>query len=120
VWHRLLSLAFALALLLQAGVGAAQCLRGLGVDEGLLVEICTAEGKRLALLQPEGDAPAEPGAGVCPVCASLPAVAVPNAPTLSEPVRFAQSVSFPLSGSPHAAPPARAPPYSTRAPPQPA
>lgn len=114
--RRLLSFAFALALLLQAGVGVAHCLRGLG--DGLLVEICTAEGKRLALMQAEGDAPAERGTGVCPVCAGLPAVAVPDAPTLSEPVRFAEAASFSRTGSAHPAPRARPPPYSTRAPPQ--
>jgi len=113
--RRLMSLAFALALLLQAGVGAAHCLRGLG--HGLLVEICTTEGKRLALMQAEGNAPAETGTGVCPVCAGLPVVAVPDAPTLSEPVRFAEAASFSLTGSTHPAPRARPPPYSTRAPP---
>ncbi len=120
VLRRRLSLAFALVLLLQAGVGAAHCLRVQGVANGLVVEICTLEGKRLALIDAGGqpqDAPGEPGAGVCPVCAGLPSVALPSAPTLSEPVVFAVAPAFRLAGNALPAPHARAPPYSTRAPP---
>ncbi len=120
VLRRRLSLAFALVLLLQAGVGAAHCLRALGAAGGLLVEICTLEGKRLALLDADGqphEGTGEPGSGVCPVCAGLPAVDLPAAPTLSEPVVFTAAPAFRLDGTGLPAPRARAPPYSTRAPP---
>lgn len=105
---------------MQAGVGAAHCLRGMGAAHGLLVEICTTEGKRIALLDHEGqpmEAPAEAGSGVCPVCAGLPGVALPAAPVVSEPVVFAAAPGFSLTGTALPAPRARAPPYSTRAPP---
>jgi hypothetical protein len=118
--RRLLSLAFALVLLLQSGVGAAHCLRWLGPADGLLVEICAAEGKRLTLLDAEGqpaEGRGETGAGVCPACAGLPAVPLPAPPILGEPVLFATAPSFRLVGSAELAPRARAPPYSTRAPP---
>lgn len=119
-FRRLSCLAFALVLLMQAGVGAAHCLRGLGAAHGLLVEICTIEGKRLALLDHEGqpmEAPAEAGSGVCPACAGLPGVVLPAAPMVSEPVVFAAAPGFSLTGTALSAPRARAPPYSTRAPP---
>lgn len=105
---------------MQAGVGAAHCLRGLGAAHGLLVEICTIEGKRLALLDHEGqpmEVPAEAGSGVCPACAGLPGVVLPPAPTLSGPVVFAAASAFSLTGAALPSPRARAPPYSTRAPP---
>jgi len=119
-FRRLSRLAIALVLLLQAGVGVGHCLRGLGADGALLVEICTIEGKRLALLGPDGqplDGPAEGGSGVCPACAGLPAVALPAAPSLAEPVVFAARPGFALTGTPLPASRARAPPYTTRAPP---
>lgn len=122
-FRRLSRLLCALLLLMQAGVGAAHGLHALGGPPGMLAEICTLEGQRLLLLDAEGqpiEAPDGAPAGVCPVCAGLPGIALPAPPSLWVPVVFA------LPAAPQAAmaplPPggARAPPYSPRDPPVPA
>jgi hypothetical protein len=111
----------ALLLLVQSGVAVAHCLRGMAAGDGLLVEICSIEGKRLVLLGPEGEpieAP-EPSAegGFCPVCHGLPQVALPApAVTLLGPIGVA-AVPWHAGGEALRLPPARAPPYATRAPP---
>jgi hypothetical protein len=111
----------ALLLLVQSGVAVAHCLRGMAAGDGLLVEICSIEGKRLVLLGPEGEpieAP-EPSAegGFCPVCHGLPQVALPApAVTLLGPIGVA-AVTWHAGGEALRLPPARAPPYATRAPP---
>lgn len=117
----LLARLFALLLLVQSGAALGHCLRGLAAGEGLLVEICAVEGKRLLLLGPGGE-PMEPAApaaegGFCPVCHGLPEAALP-APSLR---LVAPAAAGPAAwhgaGAPLRLPPARAPPYATRAPP---
>lgn len=111
----------ALLLLLQSGVAVAHCLRGMAPGDGLLVEICSIEGKRLVVLGPEGEpieapTPAAEG-GFCPACHGLPQVALPApAVTLLGPLGVA-TVTWQAQGEALRLPPARAPPYATRAPP---
>jgi hypothetical protein len=111
----------ALLLLVQSGMAGAHCLRGMAAGDGLLVEICSIEGKRLVVLGPGGepmDSPAPASErGFCPVCHGLPQVALPApAVTLLEPLGVA-TIHWHAKGEALRLPPARAPPYTTRAPP---
>lgn len=108
-------------LLLQSGVALAHCLRAMAPADGLLVELCAVEGKRLLLLGRDGapiEAP-QPAAesGFCPACHGLPQLVLP-APALLvlAPLRAAMP-AWHAAGEALRLPPARAPPYATRAPP---
>lgn len=105
----------AVLLFLQSGIAVAHCLRAMAGDPSLLVEICTAEGKRMLDLGEHGEAKGE--AGVCAVCTDLPAVALPAPPSAWQPVLYV-APRFRLV-APIAAPVARAraPPLGSRAPP---
>jgi hypothetical protein len=111
----------ALLLLVQSGVAVAHCLRGMAAGDGLLVEICSIEGKRLVLLGPEGEpieAP-EPSAegGFCPVCQGLPQLVLPApAVRLLTPVKPAEP-NWHAEGEALRLAPARAPPHAPRGPP---
>jgi hypothetical protein len=111
----------AAVLLLQSGVAVAHCLRGVGGGDGLVVEICSTEGMRTIRLDANGDPVADhaPGAegGFCPVCHSLPGVTLPEPPRLATPAWLGVPVTWQLVGTERPRPPARAPPYATRAPP---
>lgn len=111
----------AAVLLLQSGVAVAHCLRGMGGSEGLVVEICSAEGMRTIRLDANGEpladhAPAAEG-GFCPACHGLPAVDLPAPPRLSSPAWLGEAVNWAMAPGDGWQPPARAPPYATRAPP---
>jgi hypothetical protein len=112
---------FAAVLLLQSGVAVAHCLRGMGVGEGLLVEICSAEGIRSIRLDANGEPVADhaPAAesGFCPACHGLPALDLPEPPQVSAPAWLGEAVGWAMAPGDGWHPPARAPPYKTRAPP---
>ncbi len=117
----LLARLLALLLFVQSGVAVAHCLRGIAPGQGLLVEICAVEGKRLMVLGPDGapiEAP-EPAVepGFCPVCIGLPEVAVP-APSvrLLAPAPIAEP-AWHGEGTAQRLAPARAPPHAPRGPP---
>jgi hypothetical protein len=109
----------ALLLLLQSGMAMAHCLRGTAGT--WLAEICTAEGMRMARLDGDGNEmpPAAEPAAFCPVCHGLPAIAAPPAPTAFMPVSYATAIGWTPGADGTATPPARAPPYTGRAPPLP-
>jgi hypothetical protein len=111
----------AAVLLLQSGVTVAHCLRGMGAGDALVVEICSPEGMRSIRLDANGEPIADhaPGAegGFCPVCHSLPGVTLPEPPRLATPAWFGTSVIWAMAPTAQLRPPARAPPYATRAPP---
>ncbi|MBX9752627.1 MAG: DUF2946 family protein [Roseococcus sp.] len=108
-------------LLLQSGVGVAHCLRGMGAAEGMLVEICSTEGMRTIRLDANGEpapehAP-EAGGGFCPLCHGLPGITLPEPPTLATRAWLGTAITWQAPGGHRLRPPARAPPYATRAPP---
>lgn len=111
----------AAVLLLQSGVAVAHCLRGMGAGEGMLVEICSAEGIRTLRLDARGEPAADHApateAGFCPACHGLPAVDLPLPPLLSTPAWLSEAVAWAMAPGDCWQPPARAPPYTTRAPP---
>lgn len=87
----------------------------------MLVEICTVEGMRTIRLDAQGEplpehAP-QSGKAFCPLCHGLPDVLLPAPPGLAGPAWFSTIVAWRGEGAGHIRPPARAPPYSTRAPP---
>jgi len=111
----------AAVLLLQSGVAVAHCLRGMAAGEGMLVEICSPEGKRSVLLDARGEPVSNPdgemAGGFCPICHGLPMVMLPEPSGVATPAWLDGTASWP--GFAAAAPPraARAPPYTSRAPP---
>lgn len=110
----------AAVLLLQSGVAVAHCLRGMAAGEGMLVEICSAEGMRSVMLDAQGEPISSPDgemAGFCPICHGLPVVMLPEPPGAFTPAWL--DVTAIWLGLGTDAPPraARAPPYTTRAPP---
>ncbi len=111
----------AAVLLLQSGVAVAHCLRGMGAGDGLVVEICSADGLRSIRLDANGEPMADhaPAAesGFCPACHGLPAVDLPAPPLVSTPAWLGDSIAWAPSPIGTLRPPARAPPYATRAPP---
>jgi hypothetical protein len=121
-WQRILGIALAAILCLQASIAVAHCLRFLP-STGLLgpATICTAEG----MVAP-GDSseeerhsggPTAHGGGACFACHGLPNVVAPEAHDLTEPVAWQRvcsvsvTESSPLVG-------ARAPPYAPTGPPR--
>lgn len=111
----------AAVLLLQSGVAVAHCLRGMATSDGLVVEICSPDGMRSIRLDANGEpvadqAPAA-GSGFCPACHGLPAVDLPEPPRLASPAWLGTSVTWQDRAEHRLRPPARAPPYATRAPP---
>lgn len=111
----------AAVLLLQSGVAVAHCLRGMGGAEGMLVEICSTEGMRTIRLdangEPIADHAPEAEGGFCPICHGLPGLDLPEPPRLATPAWFGTSVVWAMAPTSQLRPPARAPPYATRAPP---
>nr|WP_249731904.1 DUF2946 family protein [Roseococcus sp. SDR] len=111
----------AAVLLLQSGVAVAHCLRGMGAAGGLIVEICSPDGMRSIRLDANGEPMADhaPAAenGFCPACHGLPGVDLPAPPQLSVPAWLGETIAWAPSSSGTLRPPARAPPYATRAPP---
>ena len=111
----------AAVLLLQSGVAVAHCLRGMGGADGMLVEICSTDGMRTIRLDPHGEPVTEhaPGAegGFCPICHGLPGMSLPEPFRLATPAWLGTSVTWQMAGAERVRPPARAPPYVTRAPP---
>ncbi len=111
----------AAVLLLQSGVAVAHCLRGMGAAEGMLVEICSPDGMRTLRLDAAGEpmadhAPAA-GSGFCPACHGLPSVDLPEPPRLAGPAWLGTPITWAPAPGDGWQPPARAPPYATRAPP---
>lgn len=108
---------FAALLFIQSGAAAAHCLRGMAAGEGVLVEICSADGMRLMRL--DGETAPEPGtgSGFCPVCHGPPSVALPAPPILATPAWADAPFVWNAHGADFPCPAARAPPYLTRAPP---
>ena len=111
----------AAVLLLQSGVAVAHCLRGMGGTAGLVVEICSTDGLRSIRLDANGEpapdhVPKAEG-GFCPVCHGLPAITLPEPPRLASPAWLGTPVTWQGMAEPRLRPPARAPPYATRAPP---
>lgn len=111
----------AAVLLLQSGVAVAHCLRGMGAGDGLVVEICSPEGMRSIRLDANGEPMADhaPAAesGFCPACHALPALDLPEPPQVSTPAWLGEAVTWAMAPGDGWRPPARAPPYTTRAPP---
>ncbi|WP_439580136.1 hypothetical protein, partial [Elioraea sp.] len=96
-----LHLLLALALLVQSGTAAAQCVRALR-GSGFAIEICTAEGglRVVHLGTEEPGAPAEHAPGFCAACHALPQLALP---ALAEPAAFAATpVIWPAQTDPPA------------------
>lgn len=112
---------FAILLLVQSGAAAAHCLRGMSAGEGMLVEICSTDGMRTVRLDENGepvpDQAPESGGAFCPVCHGLPVVTLPEPPLLAIPAWSGEAIAWHAAGTPRLRPPARAPPYATRAPP---
>ena len=111
----------AAVLLLQSGVAVAHCLRGMGAAEGLAVEICSPDGMRSIRLDANGEPMADHApateSGFCPACHGLPAVDLPGPTCLSTPAWLGEAVTWAMARRDGWLPPARAPPYTTRAPP---
>ncbi len=103
-------------LFIQSGAALAHCLRGMAHDPLSLIEICTGEGRRTLDLSDHG-APQGAEAGFCLACHALPAVSVPEAPVLWQPVRYATLAAWEPQSAPTPAPRARAPPGAPRDPP---
>jgi hypothetical protein len=111
----------AAVLLLQSATAMAHCLRGM--SGGWLVELCAAGERRTVVVDAEGrEVPPTEGiaAVFCPVCHALPAVVAPEVPGVSAPVAYAVGPAWRPVTDAALGPPARAPPYPTRAPPVPA
>lgn len=117
---RWLLVALALVLFGQSALAAAHCLRLAAAPQhtGFHVEICTAEGiVRMDLGGSDQDTPAgHDHSGFCLACHGLPQM------VLAEPVGVPLPASRPAAApqaKPEARPPlgARAPPYTSRAPP---
>lgn len=108
-------------LLLQSAVAGAHGLRGMAAGEGLLVEICSAEGLRTIRLDandhPVHEHAPENGGGFCPLCASLPGIALPAPPHLATRAWLGTAISWHLAGAERLLRPGDLPPYATRAPP---
>ncbi|MBS7811261.1 DUF2946 family protein [Roseococcus pinisoli] len=105
----------------QSGLAAAHCLRAMS-HGGDAVEICSIDGVRVIHLDDQGnplaDQPSDSMAGgFCPVCHGMPAVALPEPPMLALPAWTGEAVAWHAAGEARLLPPARAPPYRTRAPP---
>ena len=106
---------------MQSGVGVAHCLRGMAGAEGMVVEICSADGLRSIRLDAQGEpladhAPEAEG-GFCPVCHGLPGITLPEPQRLATPAWLGTTITWQAVAEPRLGPPARAPPYATRAPP---
>ena len=115
--HRPALLAILAALLfIQSGAALAHCLRAMAHDPLSVIEICTGEGRKTVDLSDHG-APQEAEATFCPVYHGLPGLAVPAAPVLWQPVRYAVHVEWAPRPAPAPAPRARATPGAPRAPP---
>lgn len=108
-------------LFMQSGVAAAHCLRGMSAGEGMLIEICSTDGMRTMRLDATGEPnpmePASQAGAFCAVCHGLPAITLPEPPLVAEPAWVPASLAWHAEGMERLRPPARAPPYSTRAPP---
>ncbi len=109
----------AVVLLLQSGAAMAHCLRGM--SHGEAIEICSIDGVRTIHLDQDGnpladEAPQMQG-GFCPACHALPAVELPGPPIVAAPAWHLASPNWHAAGEARLLPPARAPPYATRAPP---
>ncbi len=93
----------------------------MAAGEGMVVEICSTEGMRSIRLDANGDPIADhaPGAegGFCPVCHGLPGITLPEPPRLASPAWLGATIIWQETGEYWLRPPARAPPYATRAPP---
>jgi len=111
----------AVLLFWQSSVAVAHCLRGLS-HGGDAIEICSIDGVKVIHLDEQGNplpdqAPASHGGGFCPVCHGMPAVSLPEPPLLALPAWTGETIAWHASGEARLLPPARAPPYKTRAPP---
>lgn len=111
----------AAVLLLQSGVAVAHCLRDIAAGEGMLVEICSAEGIRTIRLGVQGEPVSEPdgemAGGFCPICHGLPVVMLPEPPGVATRAWLDGIASWRGFGTDAPPSSARAPPYTTRAPP---
>ena len=111
----------AVVLLLQSGVAVAHCLRGMSAGDGMLVEICSTDGMRTIRLdsqgEPASDHSPESEGGFCPICHGLPGITLPEPPRLAMPAWLGATIIWQVAGTDRLGPPARAPPYTTRAPP---
>lgn len=110
----------AVLLFWQSGVAIAHCLRGL--SHGEAIEICSIDGVKVIHLDAEGNplpeqTPASHEGAFCPVCHGMPAVDLPAPPVLAMPAWTGQPIAWHAAGEARLLPPARAPPYATRAPP---
>lgn len=111
----------AVLLFMQSGVAAAHCLQGLA-QVGDAIEICSVDGVRVIHLDAEGNplpdqAPVSHDGGFCPVCHGMPAIDLPAPPMLASPAWAGEAIIWHSAGEARLLPPARAPPYPTRAPP---
>lgn len=104
----------------QSGIAVAHCLRGLTHADA--IEICSIDGVKVIHLDEQGNplpdqAPASHDGGFCPVCHGMPAVNLPEPPRLAMPAWTGETIAWHAAGDVRLLPPARAPPYPTRAPP---
>lgn len=119
---RTLLIGFLAALLFwQSGLAAAHCLRSLA-HGGDAIEICSIDGVKVIHLDDQGNPlPEQPTGGMggfCPACHGVPAaVTLPEPPVLALPAWTGETVTWHAAGEVRLLPPARAPPYRTRAPP---
>ncbi len=105
----------------QSGVAVAHCLSGL-THGGDAIEICSIDGVKVIHLDEQGNplpdqAPVSHDGGFCPVCHGMPAVDLPEPPTLAMPAWAGEPIAWHAAGEVRLLPPARAQPYPTRAPP---
>jgi hypothetical protein len=116
---RLLPRLIAAVLLLQVVLAPAQCLAMAAVPAGLDAVVCSPEGARTIHIGPDGqEMPAQDAAaGVCAVCAALPQAALPNPPAPPAPAWVPRPAPWHPGVQDANGPPARGPPFGSRAPP---
>jgi hypothetical protein len=106
-------------LLVQAVLAPAHALAMAAAPAGLAVVLCSPEGPRILHLGPDGqEMPADQTAqGFCAACAALPQVALPAPPRLPAPGGAATAPAWHAAAPGVPPPPARGPPFASRAPP---
>jgi hypothetical protein len=109
----------AAVLLLQAVIAPAHCLAMAAAPAGLEVVICSTEGMRTVHLGPDGqEKPAgHEEAGFCAACPVPPHAVLPDPPAAPRAAWTGESPAWHAATPAALPPPARGPPFASRAPP---